>query len=335
MPKFTQLTKAEKNDLLLRASSRLNISPILLEKDFWVSWLLNKIFQDGLSKDITFKGGTSLSKCYGIISRFSEDIDLTIDRKIFNEAVNEKELSNKGLKKLIESNDHDASDFVNQQFKPMLEKSIKSEIGEAGWEILPDADESKNLRFFYPSAIEIIPNSYVKQSILIELGARGEINPYEMKAVTSYTESLFPEILEIDQADIRTLSPVRTFWEKVTLLHAENHRPKDKIQGDRLSRHYYDVHQLITAGVSDVAIGNIDLLLDVIDHKKKYFRSAWAQYETAIPETIKIVPHSALQKMLSDDYGQMESMIFGEIPSFQTILDTLQNFEKKVNDSGL
>ncbi|MBP6986009.1 MAG: nucleotidyl transferase AbiEii/AbiGii toxin family protein [Alphaproteobacteria bacterium] len=132
MPQFIKLSQPEKNELIVRASSKLHISPVLVEKDFWVSWLLNKIFQHEISKDITFKGGTSLSKCYGIISRFSEDIDLTIDRKIFNNPENEGSLSNKGLQRLIESNDKHASDFVNQIFKPILESIFTLELGEVG-----------------------------------------------------------------------------------------------------------------------------------------------------------------------------------------------------------
>lgn len=331
MQQFTSLSNLEKRELILRASAELKISPILVEKDFWVSWLLNKIFQHEISKDITFKGGTSLSKCYGMISRFSEDIDLTIDRRIFNQVADEDALSNKGLQRLLELNEKSASDFVSLTFKPILEKIISTDIGEIGWKLSHDEKEAKNLRFYYPSSIELIQNTYVKQSVLIELGVRGEINPFETKKVTSYLEKQFDKMLVVNESEIRTLSPIRTFWEKITLLHAEFNRPQHKASADRLSRHYYDVHQLIINGVADLAIENIPLLYDVINHKKKYFRAAWAQYEDAIPGTLKIVPHAALQEILNKDYKEMDYMLFGEIPEFLTIIKSLQDFEDSVN----
>lgn len=133
MPQFINLNTAEKNDLILQVSSHLNIAPILVEKDFWVSWLLNKIFKQEISKDITFKGGTSLSKCFGLISRFSEDLDLTLNRKIFNEGMEDKGLSGKAFERLLDANDRLASDYVTHTFKPILERAIQSDLGEKGW----------------------------------------------------------------------------------------------------------------------------------------------------------------------------------------------------------
>ncbi len=331
MPQFVKLSSAERNELILKASSKLNISPVLVEKDFWVSWLLNKIFQHEISKDITFKGGTSLSKCYGIISRFSEDIDLTINRSIFNEIGNESELSNKGLQRLIHSNDQKATEFVCHFFKPLLENVIEEELGKSGWQMTQDDYDLKNLRFCYPSSLKTIDNPYIKQSVLIELGVRGEVTPYETKTVTSYIDQLFSNIIDFEVCQIRTLSPERTFWEKVTLLHAENNRPKEKDFKDRLSRHYYDIYQLVKNGVADTSIKNFSLLYNVIDHKRKYFRASWAKYEEAIPGTITIYPHNDLHKNLMNDYKQMEHMLFGEIPDFNTIIQTVKILENKLN----
>lgn len=334
MPQFINLNAAEKNELILRASSHLNIAPILVEKDFWVSWLLNKIFQQEVSKDITFKGGTSLSKCYGIISRFSEDLDLTLNRRIFNEGEEEQELSRKALERLIDSNDRLASDYVANTFKPILEKAIQSDLGDKGWQIIPDDTEPKNLRFFYPSVISTFDNPYVKQSVLLELGVRGEITPYETKTVKSFIDDMMQDMLMRESASIRTLSPVRTFWEKITLLHGENNRPKEKAFGDRLSRHYYDVHQLVKKGISENALTDLTLLLDVIEHKKKYFKAGWAKYEEAIPGTLAIYPHGDLREVLDEDYRKMEQMIFGPVPSFKKILETIKEFEDTVNQLG-
>lgn len=331
MLQFINFNAAEKNELILRVSSHLNIIPVLVEKDFWVSWLLNKIFQQEISKDITFKGGTSLSKCFGIISRFSEDLDLTLNRKIFNEGMEGHDLSRKALERLIDSNDRLASDYVTHTFQPILEKVIQSDLGEKGWQIIPDEAEPKNLRFFYPSVIKTFDNPYVKQSVLLELGVRGEITPFETKTVTSFIDDIMKDILIGETAPIRTLSPVRTFWEKITLLHGENNRPKEKAFGDRLSRHYYDVHQLVEKGIAEDALNDLSLLKDVIEHKKKYFRTGWAKYEEAIPGTLVIYPQENLRELLDEDYRKMEQMIFGPLPSFAKILESIKDFEEKVN----
>lgn len=272
-----------------------------------------------------------MSKCYGYISRFSEDIDLTINRRIFMGDLDENELSKKRLENLIIKNDELASNYVQDSFRPLLERIINEDLFREEWKIIADDLEPKNLRFFYPSILNTIDNPYVKQSVLLEIGIRGESDPYEIRTATSYVEESFPEILDFENSSIRTLSPLRTFWEKITLIHAENNRPLESRFGDRISRHYYDVHQLIKNGVAGRAIQDIILLYDVIKHKKKYFRSGWAKYEEAIPGTLRITPHDSLRKKLEEDYKEMEQMIFGDIPLFSDILKSIEIFEKQLN----
>jgi len=330
---FIELSPDEQNELILRTAAELKISPILIEKDFWVSWLLNKIFSLQIAKDITFKGGTSLSKCYSIISRFSEDIDLTIDRNLFLEDTNETVLSGKGFQRLIKETDLEGSVFVNDIFKPKLEESIGSTLKGKSWSLTRDEYEHKNLRFFYPSTQKQAENDYVRQSILIEFGVRGDITPSEDNYVSSYIEQSFSELLSREQAPIRTLSPIRTFWEKITLIHSENNRPNDKALGDRLSRHYYDTYQLIHEGISKKALQDMSLLHDVIRHKRKYFKSAWATYETAVPPTLSVYPNDNLKQKLQEDYKQMSGMLFGDPPSFDEILESLKKFQNDLNGS--
>ena len=171
----------------------------------------------------------------------------------------------------------------------------------------------------------------MRQSVLIEVGVRGEINPHEDRLVKSYVEKEFADILEVDQVAIKTLSPIRTFWEKITLLHAENNRPVEKNPGDRMSRHYYDVYQLLKTSLPEEALNDLTLLYDVINNKKTYFKSSWANYDTAIPGTLKIFPNDRLLKYLQADYKNMALMIFGKIPVFDTILSTIREFESRFN----
>lgn len=331
LPQYINLSAEEKNELLFRASASTKISPILLEKDFWVCWLLDQIFQMKESHNIIFKGGTSLSKSYGLIQRFSEDIDLTINKSIFSEGIIEADLSGKQFARLLESYDEKAIDFIQNSFRKNLEALIRKGLSSQPWSLTQDTSEKKNLRFFYPTVINAADNPYVEQSILLEMGIRGGTNPCEDKTVKSYIAEQFPNILQESRTIIRTLSPIRTFWEKITLLHAENHRPETKELGDRMSRHYYDVYKMIQANITELALKDMDLLDDVIENKKKYFRRAWAQYDSAKPGTLNILPNKALMAYLEADYKKMEQMIFGEIPSFARVIHTIQEFEKSFN----
>ena len=330
--RYIDLTAPEKNELLIRTAALMGISPTLLEKDFWVSWILTHIFQLPFSNHLVFKGGTSLSKCYGLIQRFSEDCDITIDKTLFSESIDDPLLSGKQFQRLLELADKQAIDFIQQTFMTVLAKSITESLPtESTWQLLPDEFEPKNIRFYYPVATSTHEHPYIKQSVLIELGIRGDVYPCEEKNVISYVESKFLDLLDSEQTPIRTLLPIRTFWEKITLVHAENNRPEGKAIGDRLSRHYYDIYQLIQAHIDDEALEHIDLLHDVIAHKKKYFRAAWANYDTAIPGQLIIYPHEKLLKELEKDYKNMNLMIFGSVPSFDEILNSIQDFQTKMN----
>jgi Nucleotidyl transferase AbiEii toxin, Type IV TA system len=157
------------------------------------------------------------------------------------------------------------------------------------------------------------------------------VYPCESKTVLSYVEAQFKDILASDQALIKTLKPVRTFWEKITLLHAENHRHEGKEHGERLSRHYYDVYQMIGGGISKDAVKNLNILYDVIENKTRYFKSLWARYEEAVPRKLIIFPNHRLLPHLEMDYKNMNGMIFGKIPSFADILHSIKEFETDFN----
>jgi hypothetical protein len=332
LPQYINLTSPEKIEILRKTSALTKISPNLLEKDFWVSWILNKIFELELSHHLIFKGGTSLSKCSGLISRFSEDIDITINKALFSGEIDDQTLSGKQFERLLKSNDQKAIDFVQNKFKTALEDAIKIHLpDQQQWQLIPDELEPKNLRFHYPRAITTQENPYIKQSVLIEIGVRGDIVPFENKGVISYIEENFKDLLETSQTPIKALSPIRTFWEKITLLHAENNRPQDKQLGDRMSRHYYDVYQMTLADIHHQALEDLSLLHDVISNNKKYFRSSWARYEEAVPGTMKITPNDNLLRHLETDYKSMASMIFGNIPSFSDVIGSIKKFEEEIN----
>lgn len=167
----------------------------------------------------------------------------------------------------------------------------------------------------------------------MEFGARADLWPQELKPVRSYLAATFPD--QIDEGagfEIRTLSAERTFWEKVTILHAEHHRPRTGTFPARLSRHHYDLLMLFRSELGRKAAGNLALLARVVQHKNIFFKSSWANYESARPGTLKLAPPPHQITALRSDYALMRDMFFSSPPSFEDVLDNLAELEKLINN---
>ncbi|OAI50784.1 hypothetical protein AYO37_00765, partial [Opitutia bacterium SCGC AG-212-L18] len=325
-------------DVILETAGRMDISPIIIEKDFWVCWTLNKIVAiPEMDEHITFKGGTSLSKVFRLIERFSEDIDLAFHRSYLgfggkNEP--EEAISKKQTDKRIEELTRACIREVETHFVPLLNKDIEYELGnnEAhNWSLTIDPRDPQTVYFYYPSILDVGFGNYVEPAVKIEMGARSDDWPVMDGVVTSYIEETFEHLFDPMVVHIKTLSAERTFWEKATILHAEYHRPEDKSTSSRVSRHYYDLYQMHTKGVSENAIKKLDLLARVMRHKSIYFRSGWAKYEEAVPGSLRLAPRNERIADLKQDYEKMQKMFFRDPPSFEVIMGSLQEMEDIIN----
>jgi predicted nucleotidyltransferase component of viral defense system len=336
MRDFLSLSEEERLSLMMDAAGAMGISPLLIEKDFWVCWVLRHLFSLEIREDLVFKGGTSLSKTFSIIQRMSEDIDVTIDKRKLGYDPEQIKTSSKTTRHL-EVLEKRAKEYIEKHILDKLKaaflKTPLSTVKQMRWKLETDLDNSFNVRFYYPSLIQLPGSDYFRQSVLIEFGMRGEMEPHEMREVTSYIQEfvgahkLYEPII-----GIKVLSPARTFFEKLTLIHAENHRPQGKEIPDRLSRHYYDIFQLIEKGIADQTIhkSEISLLYDVIHHKTVFFRSSWASYATAVPETISLYPNETLKEALKKDYKMTQQMIFGKPPAFDDIMEKIKVLEMQL-----
>lgn len=290
-----------------------------------------------------FKGGTSLSKVYQAIQRFSEDIDLSLSRDYlgFGGAADpEQQVSNTAKKRARAQLVLAARTSIRDIVLPQLHQSFEDHLGVGEWalELQPD-DEGNTLNFSYPIAIATSGGSqpYLRSWVKIEIGGRGDHEPCEYRTVRSYVADIYPQAFKAPDAAVKVLAIERTFWEKATILHAEFHRPPDKQSPERHSRHYYDLYRLIQfAGLKpDTA-----LLARVATHKKLYFESAWAQYDDAKRGTLRLSPHASRLTELRRDYDKMQEMFFpGASVPFDKILETLSEWEKDFNtrapqDSG-
>jgi len=336
---FARLPADERAVVFSEAAARRGIDVAIVEKDFWVCWLLDRLYILPDQPRFVFKGGTSLSKAYGAIFRFSEDVDISIDRSHLGFSGDKdpaEARSGKAAGKLVASLVAAVHAYVSDVLEPTLARAIDNALGPritAGWNLTlaTSADGSPLLNFAYPSHKAAEPTGYIPPLVILEPGARGEPAPTEHLPVSPYAAEDFPALFSQPATTVEVLSVNRTFWEKATLLHAEFHRPADKTTAPRLSRHYYDLAQLATGPHRATALSHTPLLHAVADHKDLYFRSSWARYDTARPGTLRLAPPKARLQELRDDYVAMRPMFFNEPPRFDEVLEVLADLEAEIN----
>lgn len=286
MLNLLKLSPADRKDLFQITARSLSVDAAIIEKDFWVVVVLMALFGKSAPSPFIFKGGTSLSKAFQLINRFSEDIDITIDRTILGFKQSNEEistLSRKSRDKLLKEMQETSCQFVSQNLRMFLQEELSKFVTEP-FEIKPVESDLQSLRFYYPT-IET-QNSYVAQSVYIECGIRGCMEPSEEAHIKPYAA----EFLNSESIQVQVLSPLRTFWEKATLLHAEFNRPSDKTTPLRLSRHFYDLYMFSNSPYWERALGNVDLLKDVIQHKNLLFPSSWSNYMAILETGIQLTP---------------------------------------------
>lgn len=338
MDVFAQSSPENRRDGFVQTAASRRMDPIIVEKDFWVCWTLKELFRlQEIGEHLIFKGGTSLSKVFRIIERFSEDIDVSIDRTFLGfGGANEPEAggSNKEKQRRVDALKKACQKKIATGLHPALEAAIKSKItATEAWSLRNDDEDpdQQTLLFEYPSSFAPVSVGYIRQAVKIEMGARADHWPCETKTVTPYVAEQFPQGFKEGSCAVKVLSAERTFWEKATILHAEFHRPTDKPIPERFSRHYCDFYELIRKGVANSAVQKLDLLARVAEHKSLFFRSASAKYGEAVRGTLRIAPPEHRLKPLQDDYGKMQQMFFGEPPNFDSIIALLSQWELEFN----
>lgn len=338
MDNVAQLSQGERDELFNEtAAKKGGINPVIVEKDFWVCWVLGKLFTvKPICQNIIFKGGTSLSKVFKAINRFSEDVDLSISREILGLSVEDyltKDMGSNEIKRRIKALEEKSIEYIQKELLPLLEDNFTNVLGKKGnWSLTIDGIEPKTLLFAYPSDIKkVSDNKYLKNFIQLEFGAYSDHQPSSTYEITPYAAEEFPDYFKSSTCKAKTLEIQRTFWEKATLLHCEHHRPLDKQLPERYSRHYYDACLMIKKGVGDKSLQDISLLEKVRNHKSLFYRSAWARWDEAKIGTLKLTPADERVDALKRDYQLMQEMIFSDFPTFDEIMKILADFERKIN----
>lgn len=329
----------------LAASQRVGISPVIMEKDFWVCWTLRRIFTlESPPARLVFKGGTSLSKAYNVIQRFSEDVDLSFYREDLGFGGDKdpaRASSGKQAKDRLDQLKEECQRLIRGRLLPALLTTFEQHLGgppaPGGWEVVNDEQDpdGQSLLFRYPPGLTWPGGArpqYLRPQVRLEMGARGEHWPEEERTIRPYAAETNERFFNAPACVVRVLAATRTFCEKLTILHGWCHAEPERKLKDRLSRHYYDVARLWEAGIGpEVLSGDGELLRAVARHHAVFFKAGWAKYDQAVPGTLRLVPPGHRRQGLETDYHQMREMFFAAPPTFESIVSVLAEIERAAN----
>ena len=333
--RYFDLSPSDRKDLLETAAERSGRSPHLLEKDVWVVWALSALFRSGLGSYLTFKGGTSLSKAYKVIDRFSEDIDLTYDiRRLIGDLVGESgeiphslSQAKKWTKAVRERLPH----WVEADVLPMLSQAMADDGIIA--ELFIGGAEKNSLYISY--APTKIGTGYVAPQIHMEFGARSTGEPREAIFVECDFASLFPGIT-FPEATPLVMQMERTFWEKATAAHV--FCLQNRLRGERFSRHWYDIAKLAQSARLMASFPAKEYGELVVAHKNIFFAEkdqfgVFIEYADCLHGRLKLVPSGAAYEVLAEDYAKMveDGILLQNAKDFRWLMAECAQIEQRIN----
>lgn len=330
MNKFLTLTKEQRATVFERVGASVGLPMQAVEKDFWVTVILQAVFSLPVAQHLIFKGGTSLSKAWGLISRFSEDIDLAVNPMALGAA--EGDLTKKQIKKLRKA----SSLFVSEQLTPMLCAKI-NEMGMSAFlniEAQPNGEgdntypEPRQIYIRYQSVFEK-PSTYLRPDVVLEVSARSLIEP----AMPTHVSCILADYIPIQSACdavVHTAIPAKTMVEKMFLLHELFSVPGHGTRAERKSRHLYDLYQMMQQDFAQEAITN-DALWESIRHHREVFTSVQGvDYSGDVRQRICLLPREDIVAIWQSDYETMRSsMIHGSAPTWDELIEQITILQNK------
>ena len=344
---FLSASSNDRRDAYISASQRLGASAQNIEKDFWVCWTLNALFNQLRpgGPRLLFKGGTSLSKAFGLISRFSEDIDITVFPEDLGETASVETLetlSGKKRKAKLDAIKSACQDYIGGAFLKQLSAHFRDTLEQARIGQPPkielDLDDAskQSLLLWYPSVLTAT-DGYIRPAVKIESGAKSALDPNSSVTIHPYVADDVPA-LDLSVSNILTVDAERTFWDKIVILHGLRNwfdrRGALRGGGQRVSRHYYDVYQLLASGTGKAALADPELGRDCVRLARMFFNSPDLGLATASPRSFALTPTALMIADLRRDYTAMSGMIFGGVPTFDAVLESIQTLQKQLNESG-
>ena len=329
MNNYFQLSSDNQRRVLRQVANQTFLPVQAVEKDLWVTTLLQLVFTLTFADKLIFKGGTSLSKVWHLIDRFSEDIDLAVDRSLFGL---EGDLTKKQIKKLRKA----SSLFVRENFYRELQLAIEQNGLETfcSLEAQPDGEgnntypEPRKLFVRYKSVWDE-PLSYLPPVVMLEIGARSLLEPNEQANIKSIVEDLFPSIqTTLIDSKVSTALPSKTFLEKAFLLHELFSVEGHGIEAGRKSRHLYDLYRMMDKDFAIAAIKDDELWESIRHHREIFTSVRGIDYNADIRKHIALVPRADIRSAWEDDYNRMSSsMIFGEKLTFKALIAKMEELQ--------
>lgn len=334
MAEFFELSAGDRLEALAQAADASGRPPHLLEKDVWVVWSLRHLFAAPYASHLVFKGGTSLSKAYGVIQRFSEDVDLTYDIRaiagdLIGNAATPLPTSKSQEKKWSKEIRARLADWVGTEVVPQLQQ----DLGQHGMPATVRAEGDKVFINYTPMASG---TGYVPSAVMLEFGARSTGEPCALRPVRCDAASHLRGV-ELPEATPQVMRAERTFWEKATAMHVFCTQGAFR-GGDRFARHWHDVTRLDAAGFADMAIADTALAKAVADHKSMFFTEkspdgGVIDYHAAVAGGLRLVPDANALDNLAADYQHMvdDGLFLDEVESFDVLLEHCQAIQDKAN----
>jgi hypothetical protein len=328
---WLDLKKEERYAVLEETSKKIRLQPYIIEKDWWVVQTLRLITKMDIAEHLVFKGGTSLSKAWQLIDRFSEDIDLAINREFFGFS---GDISRTQVGKLKDV----SSKYLSNDFLFSLKTAFENaEIGDVDISVTdrkgPDDDPVK-IAITYPTVTEYA--FYVKPRVLLETGSRSLMEPSTLRSFRSMIGQEFPGLdFADDDIHIRCVNPERTFLEKLFLLHEEHQRPPEKMKIKGKSRHFYDIYRIARTDFADKAMADRELYNSIVAHRERFTKIGGVDYASHFPPSLNPIPPEALMPEWERDYAEIqELMILGESVKFEELIDEVKRIVNKINGAG-
>jgi Nucleotidyl transferase AbiEii toxin, Type IV TA system len=332
-------TQRDRRDLFLAAAQRLGTPLGNVEKDFWVCWTLGVLYHD-LPRGgprFLFKGGTSLSKAYGLISRFSEDIDVTVFRDDLDHPVSAETLqalSNRRRREELDAIRDSCRAYVAGPLQDGLGARLASVThGEGRIEVDSADADGQTLLLWYPT-VEATTDPYVRPVVRLESGAKSALDPHRRVSIRPYVSDDVQN-LNLTVSGVTTIEPARTFWDKIVIAHGlrrwYERRGTLRQEGQRVSRHYYDLYCLVRSDVGIAALADRELGADCVRHARLFFNRPDYDLASARSGSFAIAPVDGMIDALRRDFDQMAGMIFGVVPAFTDIHNSMLELHELVN----
>ena len=312
-------------------AQKLRIHSVSVEKDEWVTAVIRALFSLPYAEHLLFKGGTSLSKCWHLIERFSEDVDIAINREFlgFSEELSNNQIRNK-LRKISCSFIREnltvdlTKELENQKINPDL-FSVKANITE------DTTKDPENIEVTYKSVVDGL--TYINPVVKLEIGCRSMREPFEKVKIQSLVDETFPDTPFSEKPfEVNAVVPQRTFIEKLCLLQEEFAKPQDLIRTNRMSRHLYDIVKIADIDIINKVLEDSALWYSIIEHRQKFVKIKNFDYELLKPRNISIIPPDFIISQWQQDYETMrETMIYGESLPFNKLMDKIKQLNERIN----